>query len=257
MEWQAVYIRETDPETKGLPVAIFRTGAIMGNWHRVAPIVIGADPVVIRTIDLPDRLVGDLGVIDVMDSATPAAVNNEGSAFERFKAEAKGELMLESIKLAARDEARRELIAAGYELPPDPNTTAMMASGERINWQGVPSYSAEEIERYRHAPPSAEDWGEDSAFRPGVYPLQGNVPYSSWVPGTVESTTPRAEGDSVGSGETTPPVVPNPDPEAQQVPQMGQLTPLEENSGGVVDDGTGKEGSEGQSEPPDTVPTGS
>lgn len=108
MEYLAVYRREDDPQYDGLPVALFRDGAIMGNWHRTAAGIVGKDAVM-RTVELDERMVGSLEVRELLGHPVVAYASGEDVAFEQLKAEAKARLTREAMEKEAEDAARREL----------------------------------------------------------------------------------------------------------------------------------------------------
>lgn len=200
MEWQAVYVREENPENDGVPVALFRTPAIMGTWHRTAEGVVGRD-MIVRTVELPEDFTWNSDVAEVLGTITATVYGPmpDEALFEQLKAEARAELVRESFRLQARRDARRELEALGYPLPPDPEAQLGLPGAIAM------PYDADDDD-------DPESWpATDSDLEPYERALEGQ----SEVEGGETTTTPPADGEG----------------------QSGAPTELSEQSGGVVTEG--------------------
>lgn len=129
MEYLAVYRREDDPQYDGLPIALFRDGALMGDWHRTSGGVVGRNPV-LRAVDLEaDDFYSE--EVAAMFERPKSAADTEMLAYEQLKAEAKARLTREGMAAAAEMAARRELAEEGYPvdvLNPMPGPTGPIDS---------------------------------------------------------------------------------------------------------------------------------
>lgn len=108
MDYIAVYRREEDPELDGVPVALFRDGALMGDWHRVTNGVFNREPVT-GSASVPDTI-KNRDVAGQYEATAPVVPKpTETDAYAQAVADAKMRLQQEARNAAAEAEARAQL----------------------------------------------------------------------------------------------------------------------------------------------------
>lgn len=197
MHYIAVYRREDSADMAGMPVALFRDGALMGNWPKVTEGVHNQEYTT-ADVELPDGAVYNEAVDSAYEeSAAPVAGTGADAAYQQLVAERKAELTRQALSRAADEQARRELQDDGILAP----NVAYSGGGYAAGIQ------REENER-----------GE-------------------MIPGTVEFRPDNAEpGTPMGwpSSESTPVESPS---SAPVNPERGPaVAPITETSGGIVTD---------------------